>query len=233
MSPGGIEPEQFILQVGNNAKPTEGDALWAAQRQRTRIVERTLAGVDVDGAPFEPYSQNGPYYYYPNGRVGRTKFEKKKNRSAVKRLLGRLNADSDRASAVGVTLGTGGKATRGGEGIRFESYDDFKRSLGRTRPDLMGPRAPHMLQAIAVGANIERNVAEQSLSLTDRPQPAREIRIGIYGEEAGRALGHNTGENPRWRGRHQRRFLGLSDSDVQAMLDDILGRCVARTNQFK
>lgn len=37
--------------------PTEGDILYAMQRLRTRILERTAKGVDVEGRPFAPYSK--------------------------------------------------------------------------------------------------------------------------------------------------------------------------------
>lgn len=231
--PGGGDPTTVILQLAKDAVPTEGDALYAAQRQRTRIIERTLSGLDVDGSPFEPYSQTGPYYYYPNGRVGKTKAESRRNKAAVSRLLRRLNDTADRAAAVGVDLGTGGVKTRNGEGIRFESYADFKASLGRTNVDLLGPRAPHMLQAIAIGANIERVEGdERQIGLDERPQPATQLTIGIYGEEAGRATAHNTGYSPRWRSQHQRRFLGASASDLVDMVADITKRCLERLRRW-
>ena len=233
-SPGGGSPTEFILNVARDAVPTEGDALYAGQRQRTRILERTVRGVDVDGNPFEPYSENGPYYYFPNGRTGRTKAEIKRNKAAVSRLLRRMADTNDRAYSVGVDLnGTGGSKTRGGQGIKFASYGDFKRSLGRIGVDLRGPRAPHMLQAIAVGAGFERVVGDDmGLSLTDRATPATVLTIGIYGEEAGRAEGHNSGFSPRWKTRHQRRFLGASEADLQAMADDIGMRCIQRIRRW-
>lgn len=226
--PSGKSPMEFILELAKDALPTEGDAIYAAQRQRSRILERTANGVDVDGAPFEPYSTKGPYYYYPN-KVGRNKASVKRNKAAVSRLLKRLAGVSEFREEQDIAGGSGGTKTRGGEGIRFDSYADFKRSLGRLGVDLRGPRAPHMLQAIAVGTGIERTVGDdQTLGLNERPEPAVVVVIGIYGEEAGRATGHNTGENPRWKSRHQRRFLGATDADLKAMSDDIGMRIAMR-----
>ena len=132
----------------------------------------------------------------------------------------------------------GGKKTRDGQGIKFENYGAFKASLGRAGVDLQGPRAPHMLQSIVVGTTFERVSAigpggnEPRYGLNDRPQPADTVVIGIYGDEAGRATAHNTGENPRWKSRHQRRFLGASPSDVTAMVNDIAGRIKSRIEQM-
>ncbi|CAB4130862.1 hypothetical protein UFOVP130_40 [uncultured Caudovirales phage] len=226
----GGSPERLVIDIGARAVPTQGDALFAAERQKTRILERTLSGRDVDGRPFEPYSQNGPYYYYPNGRVGRTKIEASKNKAAVSRFLRKINRHSAEAEMFGADTGTGGRKTRDGQGIRFESYADFKASLGRGGVDLRGPRAPHMLQAIAVGVGIARVVSntEPVIGINDNPAPANEVTIGIYGDEAGRATAHNTGNNPRWKGKHQRKFFGVSTADIAAMGKDIIGRCEAR-----
>jgi hypothetical protein len=271
-TPSGRSPTEYILEIAGDVIPTEGDAIFAAQRQVTRILERTLSGVDVDGNPFEPYSTNGPYYYYPNGRVGRNKAEITRNKAAVSRLLKRLANVQFDFEEFGHQPGSGGTRTRGsvgfesievyrkksknaavlwtnpkgnvvlvhrktnhdGQGIRFDSYADFKRSLGRLNVDLRGPRAPHMLQAFAIGTGIERTVgADLDLPLDAKPRPAQQVIIGIYGEEAGRATGHNTGINPRWKKKHQRRFLGASENDLKAMNEDISERCVARVAQRK
>jgi hypothetical protein len=220
----GKDPATYILDLAGAVAPTEADVLYAAGRQRERIVDRTYRGVDVNGNPFEPYSRNGPYYYYPNGRVGRTKAEVQRNKNAVRRLMkitdvvaghrwealmaaGR-HAEAERASV-------GGVKTRDGQGIRFESYADFKASLGRRGVDLTGPRAPHMLQMIEAKL---RSVSHYVV----------EFVLGIYGDAAGRASGHNTGYNPRWKGRHQRYFFGASTQDLQDMVGYILKRMKAR-----
>ncbi len=231
-TPSGGDPVAYILQLAADVVPTQGDALYAAQRQRTRIVERTLNRVDCNGQAFEPYSQNGPYYYYPNGRVGRNKVERAKNKRAVSRLLGIMSDVSFDREMYGIGRSSGGIATRGGEGIRFESYADFKLSLGRAGVDLMGPKAPHMLNALAVGTGFDRSTGgDVSIGIRSRMDPGTQIVIGIYGDEAGRATAHNTGESPRWKNKHQRQFLGASETDLQAMVDDIQGRCIARIKQ--
>jgi hypothetical protein len=228
-TPSGRSPTEYILELAAAAVPTAGDAIYAAQRQRSRILERTANGVDVDGAPFEPYSTKGPYYFYPNGRVGKNKASVTRNKAAVSRLLRRLAGTGGLIDEMGGKSGSGGSRTRGGEGIKFDSYADFKRSLGRLGVDLRGPRAPHMLQAIAIGTGIERVVGDDlSIGLNERSEQAVTVVIGIYGEEAGRATGHNTGENPRWKSKHQRRFLGASDADLKAMGDDMGARIAER-----
>jgi hypothetical protein len=144
--------------------PSEADLLYAIERQKSRILQRTERGVDVEERPFAPYSTKGPYYYYPNGPVGksRSSSELKRHRSAVKRTGGKGGHSS---------------VTRSGLGLRFESYAAFKYDyLGRTNVDLTGPRAPHMLQAIVTEA-------ESGLKGS----------MGIYGDPGKRAAGHNEG----------------------------------------
>ncbi len=157
-----VTPAELVRIVERTLQdidPTEGDLLFAAERQRTRILERTARGVDFEGRPFAPYSERGPYYR---------------------------------------------------RGVKYASYADYKRQLGRNTVDLTGDRAPHMLQATV-----------------SKARGAVEAIVGIYGAEADRASGHNEG-NPG-KGLPQRRFLDASDADVDAMLDDIRERVLART----
>jgi len=225
----GGDPVEYILSLSQGILPTEGDCLYAAQRQRTRIVERTLQGVDVDGAPFEPYSTDGPYYYYPNGRVGNSKFTAKQNKAAVKRLLRKLAPVLETRSEYQGYEGLGGVPTRSGQGIRFESYADFKASLGRAGVDLVGAKAPHMIQSISVKVNGQDfGLEDTSAGLGGRRSESTEFVLGIYGEPAGRASGHNTGINPRWKRTHQRHFFGASAADIEAIKDDLLARVTAR-----
>jgi hypothetical protein len=234
LSPGSDSPETHILNIGKAAIPTEGDALYAAHRQRTRILDRTIRGVDSDGVAFQPYSTKGPYWYYPGGKVaggstyhanGKLKQSSagaKRNKAAVTRLLNRIGVIEGH---TGKTIG--GVRTQNGQGIKFENYAAFKASLGRLGVDLTGPRAPHMLQALAVGVGIERSVGDelQNIALNDHPAPAREIFIGIYGEEAARASGHNEGVPGRLPRRH---FLGAGPADIGLMLDEMTERMIAR-----
>jgi hypothetical protein len=54
--PGGQDPVSAIKKLVVDALPTEGDGLYAVQRQRSRILKRTAAGVDADRNTFQPYS---------------------------------------------------------------------------------------------------------------------------------------------------------------------------------
>lgn len=259
----GGDPASYIVQLAGQFFPNNGDMLYAAQRQKTRIVERTYRGVDVNGNPFEPYSTNGPYYYYPNGRVGKTPGEVKRNKAAVSRLLRRISGTESEYAALPDHLRsripglnehgeTGARKTRNGvrfekgaafqnskgasvlwknksssvllvhratvndgQGLRFDSYASFKASLGRGGVDLTGPRAPHMMQAI---------MAKVIVSGKDKG----EFALGIYGEKAAIATGHNTGVNPRWKRKHQRYFFGASVQDLKDIVEDLMTRIRAR-----
>jgi hypothetical protein len=196
------KPESVVLKW-SGGKVAADDASYAINRQKNRILERTARGVDVDGRPFAPYSTNGPYYYYPNARVGNSSFTERQNKAAASRLKRKLERGAAKNAAGEMRL------TRTGKGIVFQSYAAFKRWLGRTAVDLRGPRAPHMLQALVV--KISGN-------------PVTEARLGIYGAEAERASGHNYGSRrlPR------RKFLGANESDKKSILADIKARIMER-----
>ena len=116
---------RLIAEVEAALQPTDADRLWAGNVIRAGILDRTARGVDYKGDPFTPYSEKGPFYWYPASRSA----------SGAKRMRRRLGE---------------GSLTRSGTGLRFESYAAFKRALGRAGVDLRGPSAPHMLQAIVV-----------------------------------------------------------------------------------
>lgn len=197
-----------ILRLRKSIKPEAADLLYAGQRQKARIIERTESGTDVDGNTFQPYSTRGPYYYYPSGHLGTSRGALKTRKAAVRRLL---KVTGEVSTYRGEYLGgssVGGVATRNGLGIRFESYADFKESLGRAGVDLTGPRAPHMLQAITVLNGVRDD----------------ELLIGVYGEAAARAQGNNDGTrySPR------RRWFGASTLDIREMVKDVYARVTAR-----
>ena len=75
-APGGGDPAAHVRQMIEAAHTTTGDMLLCGQIVRSRIVQRTAMGTDMNGAPFAPYSVRGPVYIYPNGPVGRTKEER-------------------------------------------------------------------------------------------------------------------------------------------------------------
>src|ERR1700733_4926088 len=102
-------------------EPTEGDCILGAQVQRSRLLRRTERGVDYAGHPFAEYNKKRVFYFYPNGPVGKTrsKTEHSSAKAGVKRFANKLGRTK---SAI----------TRSGLGIRFDSYDSFKRTyLGR------------------------------------------------------------------------------------------------------
>ena len=122
--------DQLADRLAHVGEVTSEDILYALDRQKTRIIDRTLKGHDVSGNAFAPYSTKGPYYYYANPGVG-----------------GRRSAKSRSASAARYAKKLGGTRTR--LGVKFDSYAAFKASLGRGGiVDLLGVSAPHMLQSI-------------------------------------------------------------------------------------
>lgn len=176
-----VADNELMRQVRQGKiKVTAGDLLYAGEREKTRILNRTARGLDFLNRPFAPYSRKGPYYYYPQGKGYRAE---------------RLAITARFQSRLG-----GGILTKSGLGIKFESYDAFKKGLGRMNVDLTGPRAPHMLQALAVQVQENR------------------LLIGIWGPEEKKAEGHNEGIRGRL---PQRRFLDLSTQDLALIGQDI------------
>ena len=155
--------DTLARELVTSVLPQQGDVLYALERVKATILERTARGVDVDGAPFAPYSSKGPYYYYPGSRTGVTSHK------------GRIAARDRFAKKLGV------KTERKGYGVKFESYGAFKRSLGRGNVDLTGVSAPHMLQALVVKVAKDGKAGQFTGS------------IAIYGSEAIRAGAHNEG----------------------------------------
>lgn len=196
----GTDPREHLLKVRKAIVPTQEDLLYAGQRQRTRQLERTRRGADVNGRAFAPYSTKGPYYYDPNAGRG-AKRDDKVQRAAVIRMHSKLKKGA---------AGSGSMVkSRTGRSLKFASYAAFKRWLGRSTVDLTGPRAPHMLQAIITAA-----------------RSAKELAMGIYGEAAERATGHNQGV-PKTH-LPKRRFFAASSLDLKAMVGDIGKRAMAR-----
>jgi hypothetical protein len=55
-APNGAAPAEHIRQIQLALVPAESALLYALERQKTRILQRTAAGVDADGNAFTPYS---------------------------------------------------------------------------------------------------------------------------------------------------------------------------------
>jgi hypothetical protein len=54
--PGGQDPVSATKRLLIDAVPTQGDVLYAFERERSRILKRTASGVDAEGATFKAYS---------------------------------------------------------------------------------------------------------------------------------------------------------------------------------
>jgi hypothetical protein len=184
----------WVNRVAKAAAPLKPDLMLIGNYVKAQILDRTERGVDADGRPFAPYNTTRPFYWNPYTGKNISSWQAQ-NRS-MNRMLKKLGAGNN-----GILRDGKGKelARRGGTGtsIRFQSYDAFKRSLGRSNVDLTGPRAPHMLQALQVRA------------------VAGGVTVGIYGEAAARAAAHNAGVPGRL---PQRRFLGATTEDRQHIL---------------
>ena len=211
---GGGDLVRFVSdQAAALAAPTQEDVLSVIEAQKTRILDRTLTGVDFEGRAFAPYSTTRPYYYYPGTKGASIKSRK----AAVRRLL-KITGDvaAHRMEYLG-SESAGGRKTRDGLGIRFDSYADFKASLGRAGVDLTGPKAPHMLQALVT------RVLELGNGEFD-------ARIGIYSADKTEiAEYHNAGtaHMPR------RQFLGYADADTAALKQDLARRIEARLSKTR
>jgi hypothetical protein len=205
----GGDPVAHIKLLKKAVEITAEDLLYAGQRQRSRIVERTRAGVDVDKRPFHRYSTGKPYYYNPTGSQKGRSWESRQ--AAVTRIMRKIGGTAKGGKTPWIVRSAGGKVVaevRGaGDTIRFRDYATFKRWLGRSVVDLTGPRAPHMLQAIMT-----------------KVQGVKELILGIYGQKADIAQGHNEGANHL----PKRHFFGASSADLKQMACDIGDRMAAR-----
>lgn len=200
---------------------TIGDLLYAGQRQRTRILQRTARGVDVNETAFHPYSLKGPIYYYPGKN-------NKSRKAAVNRVSKKIGI-SGNSKTLRVAGARGQYVQKTRLGLKFSSYAALKAAFGRLNVDLRGLKAPHMLQALIV------RVADFVLGNPDQTfqplptvslEPASEMTIGIYGFEAERASGHQNGRGHL----PQRRFLGANMRDQELMLQDIIARMKYRAS---
>lgn len=232
---GGGDPKRIIQRWRKAAQPTAGDALYASQRQRSRILERTGRGVSVEGSAFPRYSTKGTYYYNPNGRLNRgsrSTVSPKQQQSAVKRAFRKIVGESNRrkfefAQKRGKRVKGAPYITPSGNSIAFPGgYAAFKRWLGRSGVDLRGPRAPHMLQGILIKlGGLITGSQDVSVGINTQPQKVDEVRMGIYGRElADRATAHNRGDGKLPR----RHFFGASKADVKSFAADMFRRISER-----
>lgn len=174
----GRDAEELLVEIEKNLFPTTEDLLQSVEEQKSRVLLRTQSGVDVDEKPFAPYSENGPYYHYEYKAFGGNRFSDAQKKNAAKYQKKTLGGDLT------------------GTGLRFDSYGDMKRQLGRGVVDLFG---------VGPGKRMLRNVVA-------RIKGALEVGLGIFDPEIGpRANGHNTGVPGRL---PQRRWLGTNQRDL-------------------
>lgn len=194
---GGGSMRDYIIRLKRGAKATTEDALTLALRGVSMILALTEQGKDYTGKPFAPYSTKGPVYVYPNsaGKAG------SKRQAAAQRFAKKLGAENS--------------FSRSRIGLKFDSYADYKRSLGRSTVDLSGPKN-RMLRAIKVRCN--GTELEQRAKPGFNQTPATEFTIGIW-DEALAVIGaaHNSGAKTG-RGHKvtlpKRRFLDLSRASM-------------------
>ena len=213
LGPGGQDPITVVHNLELAFVPTQGDVLLAGQILRSRIVQRTQNGVDVNGAPFTPYESTHVFYFYPDGHSGRTREQR------VSQTAGRYAK-------------TGKLGKRTPLGIRYDSYAAAKAAHGRSNVDLFGMvQHPHMMNAMIVkagGSELDMS-ADMLAGATDmdafsQHEPCSQMHVGFYGEEAGRAWGHNEGTKhlPR------RHFFDASPEDWRIMGEAMLNRMCIR-----
>lgn len=220
----GKQPRELLLGLDEAIAVTVGDCLTVGNYLKEQILDRTWRGQDVRGAPFAPYSTKGPYYYYPSPGGN-----KKQRKAAVNRLLKKTTEVANvREEYLGGTS-EGGRKTRTGLGIRFESYADFKQSLGRTNVDLTGPRAPLMLQALAVRAGTDIVTGGiNPVGPMDSRDPANSVAVGIYApDKVARARGHQEGS----RYLPKREWLGATGENAAYALKLVAARITARAKR--
>jgi len=178
---------------------TVGDLLYVGQGYKSRIRERTFAGIDVNGAPFAPYSERGPFYLYVN-------------QDATTGRAARAVASANRHAK------TGRIGIRTPTGIKYESYAAAKSAHG-SGVNLYGmEQHPHMLDLITVragGSEISGTTGAfdfgSEFEAFSGNQPCSNLTLGFYGDEALRAEGNNEGTG---KGGVKREFFALSAADL-------------------
>lgn len=219
----GLKPSELLRRSVNAVKPTIGDAVLIGEEQRARILDRTANGQDLHGNTFHPYSTNGPYYLYPSVHLGKSPDAIKTRKNAVRHLLNiTMEVHDNLLGTKHEMASVGGVKTQRGLSIRFESYADYKASIGRFGVDLYGLRAPHMLQAIQIkvgGGTGTKGDTRSAIATT--------MAIGVYDKPAARATGHNEGT----RFLPKREFIGASPQDISKMSTTLLRRARQRLDK--
>lgn len=217
-----------IRQYFRSFIPTQGDLLMLLQIQRSNILKRTSQGIDKDGKAFHPYSNKGPYYWYPSKSKDRAN-RKRTARQLARKLVGILDAKEQRKRQNGKRAIPFGGITPGGA-IKFRNYGEFKTSLGRTVVDLRGPSAPHMLQALLVraGSTIIKPNRQRNIEAKNMKFPTSVGRIQIFGSEGDRAAAHMRGRTKKRLPR--RNFLGANNKELKILMNILIDRMQVRAD---
>ncbi len=213
--PSGADPVTHIRYVITAlTQTTLGDMLAVGQVFRSRIRQRTAAGIDASGAPFVGYSTRGPYYFYPN-------------REAAGSVRGGSDATlhARKTAAAGRHAKTDRIGTRTPYGIRYDGgYAEAKAAHGRSTVDLYGlEQHPHMLDAMLVRAGGMEIGGGMDIA-TEAAGQCDHLTLGFYGTEAARAKGNNEGTS------HvpARYFFALNSDDLAAGSEMLANRMEAR-----
>jgi hypothetical protein len=226
--PGGSDPGASIrATIHALSTPTVGDQLYVGQIFRSRIRQRTLSGVDVNGVPFAPYSTNGPYYFYPNKEAGSVR-----GGSGTRRLTQEQVRHARSTAAKNRQAKIGAPGVRTPYGIRYASYAAAKAAHGAMGVNLYGmEQHTHMLDTMLVKAGgSEINQASGDLnfgsqfSSFEQNTPETLLVIGFYGPEAERAKGNNEGTSKL----PKREFFALNPDDLRLAEQAIAERMMDR-----
>jgi len=196
---------------------TVGDLLYVGQGYKSRIRERTFAGTDVNGAPFAPYSERGPFYLYVNHDATGSRSVSGTG-SLTAKQFNEKRKSARATAAAGRFAKTGRIGIRTPTGIKYESYAAAKSAHG-SGVNLYGmEQHPHMLDLIMVRAGgSEVSGATGSFDFGSEfeafssNQPCTNLALGFYGDEALRAEGNNEGTG---KGGIKREFFALNASDL-------------------
>src|ERR1700677_2724410 len=137
---GGQPLEKLSWEIEQATRIHAADTLLILNQQKSRILERTALGRDINGGAFQGYSTRGPYYYYPFKAERQGKLDLRLSlfqysqmslfgrESNAQTSFGKYQAGRDSASISRFAKKTGG--TKVGGGIKYASYAGFKSSLG-------------------------------------------------------------------------------------------------------
>ena len=250
---GGGDPSRTLDRMADSG-PTRGDILAMAVFHHGITLDRTERGLNVDEVPFAPYSDIGPVYIDVGAKVGPGRTIKQRI-SATQRLARKVGHPAQVFKGRGPLQRAQVRAKRSADdaqkrsddaGPRFRriasvtpiggitpsgllkaaSYAWFKLTfLGRRGVDLIGHRAPHMLQGLLVsaGGSLSKPRTPDVRAMTG---PARPVEMGLFGEEAARGRGHNEGAGPLPR----RKWLGFGRGDAARLAELVGKRIVARVS---